>query len=263
MKQLNLLLLLLIPLLNQAQDIFMTLNGNPGNPKFQAASISYAMPTTGDTSQALTYVTGNTNSLLRFDLASLPPNAIITSAYLYLYGVTTTEKSWKAAPINSVFDGSNAHYDQMVFVEKVLQPWSLSTVSWNTQPAHADDYDPSTKFLPVPAGTWANYKVDLTDFVTGWVSTPSTNYGLTLALNYLNSKEANSMNFYSGQAAAELQPRLVVNYQVPAPGPICMGSLTLHGNLADGKYKQINYRSAPGVNDSAGAQIEASYVYNW
>src|SRR5258705_307388 len=156
MKQLNLLLLLLIPLLDQAQDIFMTLNGNPGNPTFQFASIFYNAPTTSDTSQALTYVNGGANSLLRFDLDGLPTNSIITGAYLYLYGVTTAEKSWKVAPINSVFDGSPSHYDEMVMVKKVLQPWSLSTVNWNNQPALVSDWDASIQFLPVPAGTWAN-----------------------------------------------------------------------------------------------------------
>jgi len=258
MKQLNLLLLLLIPLLHQAQDITVTYTGSRNNPGFKQASIPSGTPSMADTSQALLYITGNTNSLLRFDLGELPTNTIITGAYLYVYGVTDAEKSWKAAPINSVFDGSAAHYPQMAWIAKVLSPWSMPTVCYNNQPEPADEYDESTKYLPVPPGTWANYKVNLTDFVTGWVRTPSSNYGMEFIFNYLNSKEAGSMNLYSGQAIPELQPKLVITYRAPTPAPICTATMTLRGNLADGKYKQINYRFEPGVNDSTESLIDCS-----
>ena len=262
MKRLNPLILLLIPCVISAQNITVTYTGSRNNPKFQQASVFYTGSGSVDTSQSMMYTSSSASSLLRFDLDDLPPNAIINSAYLYLYGVTTADKSWKTAPLSEVYDGSSGHYSQAGMIKNVLQAWSPSTLTFNNRPA-ADNTEGAFPYLPLPPGSWGNYKLNITNYVKGWVSTPSSNHGVQLEFNYMNEREWTSMNFYSGQAIPELQPRLVITYQVPEPTPVCMSTLTLRGNLTDGKYKQINYRSAPGVNDSSGARIEASLLYDW
>ena len=65
-----------------------------------------------------------------------------------------------------------------VAVHEVLGPWSESGLTFNDAPAFSAL--PETTFPVVPSNEGAFVEVDVTSLVAGWVTTPSSNFGLTL-----------------------------------------------------------------------------------
>ena len=60
---------------------------------------------------------------LKFDLSSIPPGSIITSATLNLYFDSTTTSA------NHTLYGDNRAY-----IQRVTSPWNENTITWNNQP---------------------------------------------------------------------------------------------------------------------------------
>jgi hypothetical protein len=63
---------------------------------------------------------------MKFDLSAIPPNAIIDSARLSLY---FSQALVDAYPIFSGHSGLNE-----LSIQRVNSPWTISTLTWNTQP---------------------------------------------------------------------------------------------------------------------------------
>lgn len=143
----------------------------------------------------------NTNrGLLRFDLSSIPTNAQVTSASLSL-----TATGYINANLPGHF-GSNSGLLQLV-----TSNWSLGTVTWDNQPAIT-----ATGQISVPASSSStqNYTIDVMDFVEGWVSAPSTNYGTLFRLVSENPSSSAALTFHSSNASnADDRPRLCVTYK--------------------------------------------------
>ncbi|RYF87106.1 MAG: DNRLRE domain-containing protein [Chitinophagaceae bacterium] len=70
------------------------------------------------------YGTVTSRSFLAFDLNSLPPNAQIISAKLSLYGLPAS---------NAIPQGNQGANN--LLVQRVVDNWDQTTVTWNTQPA--------------------------------------------------------------------------------------------------------------------------------
>src|ERR1041385_1817674 len=66
-------------------------------------------------------VVGSSNSLIKFDLSSIPTGATINSATLSLYYAYNTGSAGQA--------GANDCY-----LKEITSPWTESTVNWNNQP---------------------------------------------------------------------------------------------------------------------------------
>jgi Concanavalin A-like lectin/glucanases superfamily len=65
-------------------------------------------------------------TFIKFDISSIPPNAIIDSAFLSLYF------SQALVTANPIFNG---HYgDNELSIQRVNSAWTLPTLTWNTQP---------------------------------------------------------------------------------------------------------------------------------
>ncbi len=145
----------------------------------------------------------NLRGLLRFDLSSIPANAIITSAKISLYAVTT-------APLNgNLVDpmfGDNAAY-----LQRVTANWSPATVTWNNQPA-ATAVNQVT--LATSTSTTQNYtNVD----VTALVQDMQTNGNFGFLLRSINETPFRSMTFASSNHSnAAIRPKLEVCYNVVA-----------------------------------------------
>jgi uncharacterized repeat protein (TIGR01451 family) len=119
-------------------------------------------------------------SLLRFDLSSLPSDAIVSSATLSLY---VKGASGGALTIN-------AH--------RVTQPWNEAQVTWKARDKAAGqlwttqggDYDAAVAASTVVDDTknvWRSWSIG--SLVAGWLSSPATNYGLILEAASSNAEK--------------------------------------------------------------------------
>ncbi len=156
--------------------------------------------------------------LLKFDLSSIPQNAQITSAVLYL-------------------DNYNPHGTTPIptAIHRITESWSYG-VTWSTQPA----YDPT----PASTGTWyfswSHYEGswDITSLVQGWVDGTYENYGITIRHN--SEEEGDGDDVYGppwcgwwnvyGPSNQDYQPKIEIEYTViPEPGTLGLCGLGLIG----------------------------------
>lgn len=140
-----------------------------------------------------------TRNLLKFDLSSIPANATIVSADLYMYSDTI--------PKNGDLIHANYGADNSFVVQQVAAQWDPSTVDWFNQPAGLTT---NQVIVPNTQLPYLNIDINVKDMVSSMVST-NTNYGFKLALQ--NEVEYTSRIFCSSYYAdASRHPRLVIKY---------------------------------------------------
>lgn len=154
-------------------------------------------------------------SLIKFNLNSIPTNAIITSATLSLYANPTQLNGNPAA--GPTFGNNNASS-----LYPVTTNWNTSTVSWNNQPSFTSV---NATIIPQSISTFYDYNaLDVTAAVQSMVSNPSSNFGWMLSINTPNFY--NSMIFCSGDYPdANKRPKLTITYgfsncNTLKPGPV-------------------------------------------
>lgn len=152
---------------------------------------------------------GTFRSLLCFtELSNIPSNAVIVSATLRLYGVTSDRNtSYPGAPAS--------YYENTVVVQQVTSPWNENTVTWNTQPSTTT----ANQFI-IPQSTseynwnYSNSSPELVAMVQNMVS--GNNYGFMLRLQ--TEQHYRNMVFASSDHPdASLHPELEVTYRVCNP----------------------------------------------
>ncbi len=152
---------------------------------------------------------GTIRSLLCFtELSNIPSNAVIVSATLRLYGVTSDRNtSYSGAPAS--------YYENTVVVQQVTSPWNENTVTWNTQPSTTT----ANQFI-IPQSTseynwnYSNSSPELVAMVQNMVS--GNNYGFMLRLQ--TEQHYRNMVFASSDHPdASLHPELEVTYRVCNP----------------------------------------------
>jgi len=97
--------------------------------------------------------------LIKFDVSSIPPNSIVTSATLYLYYWLDNE-------------GNAAGRNPTIY--RFLGDWSESTVTYNNHPATASQPSGYTS-IPSSDGQWVTW--DVTSDVQAFVNEEMPNYG--------------------------------------------------------------------------------------
>lgn len=152
---------------------------------------------------------GTIRSLLCFtELSNIPSNAVIVSATLRLYGVTSDRNtSYPGAPAS--------YYENTVVVQQITSPWNENTVTWNTQPSTTT----ANQFI-IPQSTsqynwnYTNSSSELAAMVQSMVS--GNNYGFMLRLQ--TEQHYRNMVFASSDHPdASLHPELEVTYRVCNP----------------------------------------------
>jgi hypothetical protein len=140
--------------------------------------------------------------LLKFDLTSIPSNATITGATLYLY-----ERGNKTG--------------QTTYVYRVTSNWNESSATWDAWSTPGGDFDASTSYLSyLPDQNNCMLTMDIANLVQAWVSETYSNYGLLLY-----STGPNHIISYSSKenTNANEQPKLSITYTVlsltPSPTP--------------------------------------------
>lgn len=139
--------------------------------------------------------------LLKFDLSSIPANANIISATLYLYSNPT--------PLTGNLVDANYGSSNAMLVQQVLTNWSSSTVNWFNQPVTS-----TTNQIVVPSTSQStlDLNLDVTNMVASMVNS-NANYGFFLKLQ--NEVTYNSRIFVSSYNTTypAKHPKLVVVYQ--------------------------------------------------
>ena len=138
------------------------------------AYVNSAHPAVNYGSLSNLYVNSNGTALISFDLSALPSG-------------TTSSQIGKAS-LRVYINRINA--SGAVSVLPVSSAWSESSVTYNSIPTLGTAVG---SFTPTAANQFID--VDVTSLVQGWVTTPSTNYGLALSSSagniVLDSKENN------------------------------------------------------------------------
>ena len=140
------------------------------------------------------------SSYIRFDsLVAIPASSIITSAKLYLYGLSSSL---------STPQGNNG--DNACYIKRILEPWDESIINFANRPQKITD---DKVILPASTSQW-NYNpvVDVTSLVSYMVAHPSENFGFFIKLQTQESYR--SLVFGSSeQSDKNLRPKLVIKYQ--------------------------------------------------
>jgi hypothetical protein len=162
--------------------------------------------------------------LLRFEIDSLPPGAVIHSARLQLT-VTRVPRS----PVNSDFS-----------LHRLLRFWGpdaswnfrTSGMSWSVPGAASPtDYSAvrsATRFI-MGGGTYEfGPAAQLTADVIDWINNPESSYGWILKTE---NEAAFSTARHFGSAESAQPPRLLIDYSTPAPQPHLTNLSLQNGNF--------------------------------
>jgi hypothetical protein len=143
---------------------------------------------------------GNCRGLIRFDLSSIPVNAKIKKAELYLYHVTDQGNN----PQHSQLSGANAGY-----LMQVSSPWKADSVTWNNQPSVITE---TQVVLPASTSATQDYIIDVTAITDNMVKQPVSNHGFMIKLQ--NEDHYRALMFASSNHKnPQLHPTLKVYYK--------------------------------------------------
>ncbi|MCU7870564.1 MAG: DNRLRE domain-containing protein [Candidatus Thiodiazotropha sp. (ex Lucinoma borealis)] len=146
--------------------------------------------------------------LFRYDLSSLPVNAVIHSATAWFY--VSTE-----------------HPEGPVDIHRLTQDWTETDATWQTMGTNMDSAVLATIPAQPTAGVWI--PINLTNQVQAWVN-GQPNYGITL-----NSTSEGTDGDYASREASN-KPYLEVTVGIPPSSP---ATLTAVGALANGVTRTI------------------------
>jgi hypothetical protein len=184
--------------LTYAPELTLTIQPGAAAGKDTYVYISAPDDNWGDL-ERVTAGTGGANisrAYLEFSLASLPPDAVITSAKLSLFYWYTS--SADVAPIG---------------VYAVLEPWSESVVTWNLQPVFATTPEYSINVPAAVSNAFLNWYI--TDLVKGWWNGTIPNCGVMLKDTDESTEEAWKRFYSSDYATAAEHPKLIITYFDP------------------------------------------------
>ncbi|TWI99291.1 hypothetical protein JN11_02608 [Mucilaginibacter frigoritolerans] len=138
--------------------------------------------------------------LLKFDLSSIPQNATILKADLYLYSDTI--------PKNGDLIHANFGADNSVLVQQAASAWDASTLNWFNQPAGLTS---NQVIIPSTNQPFLNVDVNVTSIVSSMVNN-NANYGFKLSVQ--NEVIYTSRIFCSSYYTdATRHPRIIITYK--------------------------------------------------
>lgn len=198
---------LLLGLFFGAQAQGLVLDVQPGPAKGMDTQLRLAFPNNPSGNikdfKAIRWTCGGapcgSRGLLKFDLDTLGSNAIVDSAFLYLYHNPSSSD-----PGHSTLSGSNA-----TWLRVVTSPWHADTVTYNTQPT----WDTTNQHLIGPTVTGnENFQLDVSLNIRTMLDPNHGNHGWILMLD--NETEYRSVIFASSNHLDPLiRPRLKVYYR--------------------------------------------------
>ncbi|MFN3405288.1 MAG: DNRLRE domain-containing protein [Cytophagaceae bacterium] len=145
---------------------------------------------------------GTKQSLLDFDLTSIPQNAVISSAKLSLYHATGSGDDG-----HSTLSGSNE-----VLIRRVTSAWEENIVTWNTKPSTTSQNEVT---IPASTSSTQNFPdLDVTELVKDMLDDLSGSHGFMFEIK--TKSYYRKMIFASGDHSnPELHPKLEITFTVP------------------------------------------------
>ncbi len=139
-------------------------------------------------------------SIVKFDLSTIPSNAIIISAKLTLYSNPT--------PLNGDLVHANYGTDNSMYIQRVTSNWVAASTVWLNQPSTTTADQVSIPHTPLSSLDLID--IDVKNLVAAMVST--NNYGFLIRLQ--NETAYNDRDFSSSKYSnAAKHPTLVVTYE--------------------------------------------------
>ncbi|MCW5857114.1 MAG: DNRLRE domain-containing protein [Caldilineales bacterium] len=162
----------------------------------------------GGSNQLLLRSGGDSAVLLRYDLAGLPPGAVIVDAELFFYTIDRTNTRPLTARLYRL-RRPWSETDATASLAGVSQPWQAPMA------AGEDDRDPSllAALVLAPFG-WSS--IDITAIANEWLADPATNFGLLLDGESDGSVQY-SLTSRDWTIDPALRPWLRFSYQVLPP----------------------------------------------
>jgi len=134
-------------------------------------------------------------SLVKFDLASIPPGSTINSAAFEAYLV-----GW--------YDYLDRYRD--IAVHRITGTWSENSVTWNNKPGYSASYDS----VSIKADeNWDWHSWDVTDLVQEWVDGVYSNHGIMLRGPEQPGADSAWRSFSTREGP--YPPRLIVDFTTP------------------------------------------------
>jgi hypothetical protein len=137
-------------------------------------------------------------SLVRFEIASLLPNQVITEATLRVYLVT----SWDYPDTS-----------RTIGTYRITSSWSESNVTWNNRPGYGDAYGSRS----IVSSAWGWYEFDVANLVRAWYDGMYTNHGIMLHGPEVSGDDASWRGFSTRESS--YRPQLVTEYTPPGETP--------------------------------------------
>ncbi len=222
MKNRFLLIAMLLTSLCSAQTtVRFRLNPSTGQDMSLGNNVAYLAPDSLSTEIGAVQWTCGGNAceltaLFRYDLSSIPANAVVTDARLSLY---SNPQQLNGNPaLGPMYGSANA-----CTLYPLLSAWSYSQTTWTLYPSYTSINAVS---LPQSTTNHQDYlQLDVTASVMQMVSTPSQNFGWMLKMD--GNSYYNSMIFCSGDYAdTSKNPLLEITYEIPGCNDIRLSEFT-------------------------------------
>lgn len=192
-----------------SENIILTLQPTNNNDEIYwlgkingAGHVQSSPPEMGVVSWTINGVESVMRTALRFDLSSIPSNAVISSAKLSLYSTPD--------PINGNHSDANSGSDNTMYIERITSSWNSSSVTWAIQPTSI-----ATNRITVPATSLSSLDLidmDVSMLVKEMIKA-NNNHGFWLRLK--DEVIYKSRLFSSSKHAdAKKHPKLVVEYKL-------------------------------------------------
>ncbi|MCJ7790175.1 MAG: DNRLRE domain-containing protein [Candidatus Atribacteria bacterium] len=133
---------------------------------------------------------------IKFDLSTVPVNAVVVDADLRLYHY-----------------GGPGTDDFTIGLYKVTSAWDENTITWSLQPTYSVDAE-TTSDITISATTWGSWDIDT--LVQTWLDGSITNYGVVL--KDADEASVNSIAyFWTSDYTTDIskRPKLEIDYYIP------------------------------------------------
>jgi hypothetical protein len=184
-------------------------------------------------------------AVFKFDMSSIPANAVIMSASLQLFG----DLNWSQSPTTGGPNNSG-------FLYRITSPWAENSVTWNSQPSITIS---DQVIIPGSFNNAQNYTLNVTTMVQNMFAT-STNYGFMLRMQDEINYYLSLMFASSDNANPSNIPILSISYFVPSVTVLtsslgCNGLATATANATGGSGNYSYTWMPSGQNTAVGTNL--------
>jgi len=152
-------------------------------------------------------------TIIQWDVSSIPTDAAVTEATLYLYQVDTGGDSSYDVPVHKIINLNPLVSACTWNTYDGVNPWTGGADGGQSDIAAAED-------LQVLNTTNNEYKTwTVTNMVADWVATPANNYGMLVNSDDVASVDSWRYFASSDDSSASIRPKLIVTYTTGATAP--------------------------------------------